>query len=82
MHNAIFRSKMINNDITRTDILSFWLSALFQMPNPSLPYTFDQLPVLPVTSLLPSRDHVTTGYCIQYLSIATPLPLPRYIGEE
>ena len=52
MHNVIFRSKMINNDITRTDILSFWLSALFQMPNPSLPYTFDQLPVLPVTSLL------------------------------
>ena len=45
MHNVIFRSKMINNDITRTDILSFWLSALFQMPNPSLPYTFDQLPV-------------------------------------
>ena len=64
MHNVIFRSKMINNDITRTDILSFWLSALFQMPNPSLPYTFDQLPVLPVTSLLPSRDHVTTRYCI------------------
>ena len=61
MHHVIFRSKMINNDITRTDILSFWLSALFQMPNPSLPYTFDQLPV---TSLLPSRDHVTTGYCI------------------
>ena len=48
MHNVIFRSKMINNDITRTDILSFWLSALFQMPNPSLPYTFDQLPLLPV----------------------------------
>jgi len=42
---------MIINDFTRSDIIfvfslpAFWLSALFQMPNPSLPYTFDQLPV-------------------------------------